>query len=297
MAMLVFNAGSSSIKFALFDAALQRTVSGLATEIGGAGQLEIGGTTSAGPLRRPCRSASGHSRRTARKRHPAGRPRRRGAPRRPWRLSTGRAEPPDAGCHCRDRGLHPARPAAQSAQSRAGPRRRAVGAGTAAIRQFRHGLPHDQSGCRDPLRHPAGASTTAASAATASTAFPIPAWSSSFRHQRRAAAAASAGAASGQRRQPLRHSRRPLGRHHHGLLAARRPDHGHALGRHRRQRGASPCSRTRHRGRLAHPQSRERAEGPGRRFRHARAARKRRPARPNSPSPISATGRSAMPAR
>ncbi len=46
MVMLVVNAGSSSIRFALFDQALQRTVSGLASEIGGAGRLEIVGQTS-----------------------------------------------------------------------------------------------------------------------------------------------------------------------------------------------------------------------------------------------------------
>jgi len=43
MSVLVFNAGSSSIKFALFDEALVRTLSGLATEIGGDGRLEIQG--------------------------------------------------------------------------------------------------------------------------------------------------------------------------------------------------------------------------------------------------------------
>ncbi len=42
--ILVFNAGSSSIKFALFDAALHRRMSGLADEIGGEGRLHIGDT-------------------------------------------------------------------------------------------------------------------------------------------------------------------------------------------------------------------------------------------------------------
>ena len=41
--ILVFNAGSSSIKFALFDAVLARKVSGLADEIGGRGGLEVDG--------------------------------------------------------------------------------------------------------------------------------------------------------------------------------------------------------------------------------------------------------------
>ena len=41
--ILVCNAGSSSIKFALFDRHLQRLLSGMASEIGRAGDLEIGG--------------------------------------------------------------------------------------------------------------------------------------------------------------------------------------------------------------------------------------------------------------
>lgn len=40
--ILVFNAGSSSIKFAFFDDDLRRGVSGLADEIGGSGRLRIG---------------------------------------------------------------------------------------------------------------------------------------------------------------------------------------------------------------------------------------------------------------
>jgi acetate kinase len=44
--ILVFNAGSSSIKFALFDAGLTRKVSGIANEIGGSGGLAIDGATS-----------------------------------------------------------------------------------------------------------------------------------------------------------------------------------------------------------------------------------------------------------
>jgi acetate kinase len=45
--ILVFNAGSSSIKFALFDDALERVLSGQASEIGWAGQLEIAGERTA----------------------------------------------------------------------------------------------------------------------------------------------------------------------------------------------------------------------------------------------------------
>ena len=46
--ILVLNAGSSSIKFALFDAGLRERLSGGVTEIGGAGRLSIGGTS--GPV-------------------------------------------------------------------------------------------------------------------------------------------------------------------------------------------------------------------------------------------------------
>jgi len=42
MTIVVFNAGSSSIKFAVFDPALRRCLSGQASEIGGNGQLQIG---------------------------------------------------------------------------------------------------------------------------------------------------------------------------------------------------------------------------------------------------------------
>lgn len=42
-AILVLNAGSSSIKFAVFDAALDKIHSGIVTEIGGSGRLEIDG--------------------------------------------------------------------------------------------------------------------------------------------------------------------------------------------------------------------------------------------------------------
>ena len=48
--ILVLNAGSSSIKFAVFDASLSRRHSGIASEIGGAARLEIDGTTSEQPL-------------------------------------------------------------------------------------------------------------------------------------------------------------------------------------------------------------------------------------------------------
>ncbi len=41
--ILVFNAVSSSIKFALFDEPLARNVSGIAHKIGGQGGLEVGG--------------------------------------------------------------------------------------------------------------------------------------------------------------------------------------------------------------------------------------------------------------
>jgi len=49
-ALLVVNAGSSSIKFALFDAALDRLVSGIAAEIGGEATLTVEGSSSARPL-------------------------------------------------------------------------------------------------------------------------------------------------------------------------------------------------------------------------------------------------------
>jgi acetate kinase len=39
--ILVLNSGSSSIKFALFDESLDETLSGSATEIGGASDLKI----------------------------------------------------------------------------------------------------------------------------------------------------------------------------------------------------------------------------------------------------------------
>ncbi|MCI2397820.1 acetate/propionate family kinase [Aliiroseovarius subalbicans] len=42
-ALLVINAGSSSVKFALFDDGLNEVLSGVASEIGGASRLEIGG--------------------------------------------------------------------------------------------------------------------------------------------------------------------------------------------------------------------------------------------------------------
>ena len=45
--ILVVNAGSSSIKFAVFDATLARKLTGSATEIGGASQLEIDGQSTA----------------------------------------------------------------------------------------------------------------------------------------------------------------------------------------------------------------------------------------------------------
>lgn len=45
--ILVFNAGSSSIKFALFDETLARKTSGLVDEIGGQGRLEIDGAKTA----------------------------------------------------------------------------------------------------------------------------------------------------------------------------------------------------------------------------------------------------------
>jgi len=41
--LLVVNAGSSSIKFEVFDEALDEVLSGSASEIGGAAQLQIGG--------------------------------------------------------------------------------------------------------------------------------------------------------------------------------------------------------------------------------------------------------------
>ena len=40
--ILVLNAGSSSIKFALFDGAMTETLSGMAEAIGGASSLRIG---------------------------------------------------------------------------------------------------------------------------------------------------------------------------------------------------------------------------------------------------------------
>lgn len=48
--ILVLNAGSSSIKFALFDAALTEQISGLAAGIGGQSFLEVAGTREAIPL-------------------------------------------------------------------------------------------------------------------------------------------------------------------------------------------------------------------------------------------------------
>lgn len=46
-ALLVINAGSSSVKFALFDECLHEVLSGVASEIGGASRLEIGGASDA----------------------------------------------------------------------------------------------------------------------------------------------------------------------------------------------------------------------------------------------------------
>ena len=48
--ILVLNAGSSSIKFALFSSSLEQRLSGIAAEIGGAGFLEIEGERNAIPL-------------------------------------------------------------------------------------------------------------------------------------------------------------------------------------------------------------------------------------------------------
>ena len=48
--ILVLNAGSSSIKFALFDASLETVLSGIAAEIGTGGFLEADGARTALPL-------------------------------------------------------------------------------------------------------------------------------------------------------------------------------------------------------------------------------------------------------
>ena len=49
--ILVLNAGSSSVKFAVFDGDLNETLSGAATDIGGSGELKIGGEARAVELR------------------------------------------------------------------------------------------------------------------------------------------------------------------------------------------------------------------------------------------------------
>ena len=45
--ILVLNTGSSSVKFAVFDAQLNERISGVAEGIGGQGQLRIGDQTEA----------------------------------------------------------------------------------------------------------------------------------------------------------------------------------------------------------------------------------------------------------
>ena len=47
MEVLVVNAGSSSVKVALFDADLTERMSGRVTEIGGAARVEVGALTGA----------------------------------------------------------------------------------------------------------------------------------------------------------------------------------------------------------------------------------------------------------
>ena len=248
--ILVFNAGSSSIKFALFDAALAAHGSPASpSEIGGQGGLAIGGAKTPARFADHAAALTAILARARRTRRP---PRRRWRPRRtascmaaaalaaPCRLT------PDV--DRRDRGLRAARAAAQSAQSdrSSGPWRTSRPAcrntrpstrpSTPPTRRsrLRYAIPEaeDRQG-HPPLRLPRH--------------FLCGSRPATARDQRRAAAGAPAGAASGQWRQPVRHSRRPFGGHHHGLFAARRADHGHALGRHRRQCRAAACRRPRHR--------------------------------------------------
>ena len=48
--LLVLNAGSSSIKFAIFDEELTEVISGLAEGIGGASRLKVGSEIRQGPF-------------------------------------------------------------------------------------------------------------------------------------------------------------------------------------------------------------------------------------------------------